>query len=126
MKLSTFFTLRGIVALAYALTLLVIPGLLLSLYGVTPDPGINLMSRFLAVELIFAGVMCLNARKFTDPAVVRSTLTSLLMAEAVGVVVALYGTLSSVFNPLGWSIFLIYGLFSLGYVYFLFIRPNNS
>jgi hypothetical protein len=126
MKISTFFILRSIVALAYALTLLVIPGLMLSLYGITPEPGINLMSRFLAVELIFAGVMCLNARKFTEPAIVRSILTSLLTAEAVGVIVAVYGTLSGVFNSLGWSIVLIYGLFSLGYVYFLFIKTRDS
>lgn len=126
MKLSIFLALRSIVALAYALTLLVIPGLMLSLYGITPDPGTNLMSQFLAVELIFAGLMCLNARKFTDPAVIRSVLTSLLVAEAVGVAVALYGPLSGVFNPLGWSIVLIYGFFTLGYVYFLFIKKPNG
>ena len=126
MKLSTLFTLRSIVALGYALTLLLIPGLMLSLYGITPDPGVNLMSQFLAVELIFAGMLCLNARNFTDPAVVRPILISLLLAEVVGVVVALYGTLSGVFNPLGWSIVLIYGFFSLGYVYYLFIKKPNG
>jgi len=126
MKLNSFLTVRSVVALAYALTLLLVPGLMLSLYGMTPGPGINMMSQFLGVELIFAGLLCLNARKFTDPAVLRAILTSLLIAEAIGVVVALYGTLSGAMNALGWSIVLIYGLFSLGYVYFLFIKQPSD
>ena len=126
MKLSSFLIVRSIVALAYALALLLVPAFLLSLYGIISTPGLNLMSRFLGVELIAVGLLCLNARKFTDPGILRAILTSLLIAEAVGVVVAIYGTLSGVFNPLGWSIVLIYGLFSLGYVYFLFIKPGDS
>ena len=121
MKISTFFTIRSLVALAYALTLL-FPGPLLSLYGIIPNPGINLISQFLGVELIAVGLLCLNARKFTDTAVLRAILTPLLIAEVIGVVIAVFGTLSGVFNPLGWSIVLIYGLFSLGYVYFLFVK----
>ena len=127
MKLSSFLIVRSIVALAYALALLLVPAFLLFLYGVISTPGLNLMSRFLGVELIAVGLLCLNARKFTDPGVLRAILTSLLIAEAVGVVIAIYGTLSGVFNPLGWSIVLIYGLFSLGYVYFLFVKkPGDS
>ena len=90
MKLSTFFTIRSFVALAYALTLLLVPGPLLSLYGITPNPGINLMSQFPGVELIAVGFLCLNARKFTDTAVLRAILTSLLIAEVIGVVIAVY------------------------------------
>jgi len=122
MKLSTFFILRGIVALGYALTLLAIPGTMLSLYGITPDPGVNLMTLFLGVELVAVGLICLSARNFSDMSVVRAILTSMLIAEAIGVVVAIYGTLSGIFNPLGWTIVLIYGLFSLGYIYYLFIK----
>ena len=126
MIISTFFTIRSLVALAYALTLLLVPGPLLSLYGITPNPGINLMSQFLGVEPIAVGFLCLNARKFTDTTVLLAILTSLLIAEVIGVVIAVYGTLYGVFNPLGWSIVLIYGLFSLGYIYFLFIKPGDS
>jgi hypothetical protein len=122
MKLSTFFILRSIVALGYALTLLVIPGTMLSLYGITPGPGVNLMTRFLGVELVAVGMICLNARYFSDISIVRAILSSMLIAEAIGVVVAVYGTLSGVINPLGWTIVLIYGLFSMGYIYYLFIK----
>jgi hypothetical protein len=122
MKLGTFFILRSIVALGYALTLLVIPGTLLSLYGITPGPGVNLMTRFLGVELVAVGLICLNARNFSDISIVRAILSSMLIAEAIGVVIAVYGTLSGVFNPLGWTIVLIYGLFSMGYIYYLFIK----
>ena len=126
MKLSTFLTVRSIVALAYALTLLFIPGLMLSLYGMTPGPGINLMSQFVGVELIAFGLVCLNARNFVDSTILRPILTSFLIAEAVGVLVAIYGTLSGAMNTLGWSIVLIYGLFSLGYVYFLFVKKVSD
>lgn len=122
MKLNSFFVVRCVVALAYALALLLVPAFLLSLYGITSTSGLNLMSRFLGVELIAVGLLCLNARKLTDPGILRTILTSLLIAETIGVVVALYGTLSGVFNPLGWSIVLIYGLFSFWYVYFLFVK----
>ena len=124
MKLNNLFILRSIVALGYALTLLVIPGTMLTLYGISPDQGTILMTRFLAVELIFAGLLCWQARKIADAAFVRSILISLLVAEAVGVVVAIYGTLSGVFTPLGWTIVLIYSFFSIGYVYFLFFKKS--
>ncbi|MDX1663649.1 MAG: hypothetical protein R3272_07640 [Candidatus Promineifilaceae bacterium] len=126
MKINDFLTLRSIVALAYGVGLLLAPAALLSLYGIAPDPGLHLMSRFLGVELLFVGLLCFSARRFTKPATVRALITSLLIAEAVGVLVALSGTLSGVFNSLGWTIVLIYGLFSLGYLYFLFVKPTVS
>ena len=126
MQRSTFLTLRGIIALAYAIPLLLIPGPLLALYGITPGPEVNLMSGFLGVELIAVGLLCLFSRNLTAADSLRAIMGSLLVAELIGLVLAVIGTLSSVFNPLGWSIALIYGTMSLGYIYFLFLQDERS
>ena len=126
MKRSTFLTIRGVIALAYAAALLLLPGPLLALYGIAPGPGINLISGFLGVELVAVGLLCLFVRNLDNVEALRAILGALLVAEFIGLVVATIGTLSGVFNSLGWSIALIYGTMSLGYVYFLFVKPEAT
>ncbi|MDX1614073.1 MAG: hypothetical protein R3300_07155 [Candidatus Promineifilaceae bacterium] len=127
MGIRNFLLLRAIIALAYAIGLLIIPAQLLQLYGVVPDVGSIAMSRFLAVELVAVGVLCLLARSLGDWSALRAVMQALLISEVIGLMVAVVVTTTGAFNALGWSIVVIYGSMSLGYVYFLFFkRPSTS
>jgi hypothetical protein len=125
MKRSTFFVLRAVIALAYALLALIVPDWLLSLYGIDVEPGALLMIRFVGVELLAVGLLLLFARNLEHQPTLRIIMGSFLAAELVGMGVAIVGTLAGPFNALGWTIVLIYGSMSLGYAYFLLAKGET-
>jgi hypothetical protein len=126
MKRSTFFVLRAVIALAYALAILIVPGWLLLLYGMDVEPGALLMARFVGVGLLAVGLLLLFARNLEHQPTLRIIMGSFLAAELVGMGVAIVGTLAGPFNMLGWTIVLIYGSMSLGYAYFLLAKGETA
>ncbi|HKZ80219.1 MAG TPA: hypothetical protein VJ124_18235 [Pyrinomonadaceae bacterium] len=46
--------------------------------------------------------------------------------NAIGVVIDLLATLSSVLNALGWSIVAVHLLFALGFAYFQFMKRSGA
>jgi hypothetical protein len=125
MKRSTFFVLRAVIALAYAVPALIVPGWLLPLYGIDAEPGALLMARFVGVGLLAVGLLLLFARNLEHQPTLRIIMGSFLAAELVGMGVAIVGTVAGPFNTLGWTIVLIYGSMSLGYAYFLLAKEET-
>ena len=125
MTLSTLLSVNAIVALAYALGLLLVPATLLKVYGITSGPGERLMAQFFGVALLAVGLLTWLARNVADPIARRAFVLALLISQAVGFVVALLGTLSGVMNVAGWSAVAIYLLLGLGYAYFQFTKSTS-
>jgi hypothetical protein len=129
MTLATLLSINAIVALAYALGLLLVPATLLKVYGITSGPGERLMAQFFGVALLAVGLLTWFSRNVVDPSAQRAFILALLISQAVGLVVALLGTLSGVMNVVGWSAVAIYLLLALGYAYFQFTKsasPSRS
>ena len=124
MKLTTLLSINAVVALAYALGLLLVPASLLKVYGLTSGPGERLMAQFFGVALVAVGLLTWLARNVADPSAQRAFILALLISDAVGLLVALLGTLSGVMNVVGWSAVAIYLLLGLGYAYFQFMKPS--
>ena len=126
MTLATLLSINAIVALAYALGLLLVPATLLTVYGITSGPGERLMAQFFGVALLAVGLLTWLARNVADPIARRAFVLALLISQAVGLVVALLGTLSGVMNVAGWSAVAIYLLLGLGYAYFQFTKSTSG
>jgi hypothetical protein len=118
MKLSTLFTLNAIIASAFGIGFILLPATTLTIYGVDPNPSINLMGQFFGVELIAVGLLCWFVKGDSDTAVIPKIMLALLIADIAGLIVSLMGTLSGIFNALGWSAVLIYLGLVAGYAYF--------
>ncbi len=126
MKLSNLLLLNSVVALVFGIGFLLIPGSVLAMYGAAPGPQINLTGQFFAVELIHVGVLAWLIRNAADILARRAVIAAGLVANLVGLVIALIGTLSGVVNSFGWSAVVIYVVLALGYAYFQFMAPGPS
>ena len=126
MKYSNLLVVNAVVALLYGVGLVLLPSTVLSLYGVTPGPAVNLASQLFGVELLHVGLICWFARNVSDGPAQRAIIIASLIGQVIGLVVALMGTLSGVFNAVGWSAVAIYLLLSLGYAYLQFMKPGRS
>ena len=126
MKFSNLLLVNAVVALAYGVGLVLLPSTLLSMYGVTPGPAVNLASQLFGVELLHVGLICWFARNVSDGTAQRALIVASLIGQAFGLIVALMGTLSGVFNAVGWSAVAIYLLLGLGYAYLQFMKPSHA
>lgn len=126
MKLSNLMVVKAIVCLGFGILLVAIPGLLMSLYGVTLHEGGILMARLYGAALL--GNLMLTWFSRTDPGseALRAAVLGLFVYDAVGLIVALVATLTGVMNALGWSVVAIYLVFTVGYGYFQFVKPIKS
>jgi len=122
MKLSTFLMIAAVVALVYALGLILMPAFMASTYGLGTSASEILLSRFFGVELLVLGLIVWLAKDLTGDSV-RPIITGNLIGNAVGTIIALMGTLSGVMNSVGWSAVAVYFLLALGFAYFQFMAP---
>jgi hypothetical protein len=126
MKLNMLMVVKAVVCLAFGVLLVVIPGLLMSLYGVTLDDGGMLMARLYGASLLGNLMLTWFSRNDPGSEALRAAVLGLFVYDAVGLVVALIAMLSGVMNALGWSVVAIYLVFTVGYGYFQFAKPSES
>ncbi len=126
MKFSNLMVIKAIVCLVFGIPLLLVPGLLLSFYGITLGPGGVFMARVYGASLLGNLMLTWFARNAADSEARRAIVLDLFIYDAIGFVVALLVQLSGLMNVLGWSIVAIYLLLALGYGYFQFVKPTAS
>src|SRR6185503_14151562 len=124
MKLRTFLIVAAVLALGYALGLILMPAFMNTTYGLGTSASEILLVRFFGVELLVLGLLTWLAKDLTG-ASVRPIITGNLVGNAVGAIVALMGTLNGVMNSAGWSAVVIYLFLTLGFAYFQFMAPDR-
>ena len=121
MKLSLFLSVKAVISIVCGLELLLIPGVMMGLAGVTLDPGGTIMARLLGALLIGSAIMCWTARN-ADPSVGREAFVlGLFAADTLGFVVVLLAQLTGLMNALGWVFVLLWFLLAAGLGYFRFM-----
>lgn len=125
MKLSTFLSIVGVVAILFGIGFVAAPADVLAQYGITADRSVVFMSRLFGGALINLGLLLWFARNIVDPLGRRSIVLAGLIGDVVGFFVALQGQMSGDVNALGWSTVIIYGLFALGFAYLQFTSKNS-
>jgi hypothetical protein len=122
MNLRTFLTVAAVVALAFALGLILMPAFMNTTYGFGTSASEILLARYFGVELLVLGVIYWLAKDFTG-ANARPLITGSLIGNAVGAYFAFMGMLGGVMNSVGWSAVAVYLLIGLGFAYFQFMAP---
>jgi hypothetical protein len=96
------FMLNAVITGGYGIALLVATGPILDLYGITPNPEGVYMARWFGVELFAIGLTTWLAKDAAESSAGRAIARALAVGYGIGVVLALWGTLSGPFNALGW------------------------
>ena len=120
MKLRTVFIFNTIVALVYALCAFIIPENTLELHGMGTDESTIWMGRFFAVELLGVGLVTWLVRDSAAGSTQRGIVLGLMLHDIVGIVIAVWATLTGGMSAVGWLPVAIYTLLGAGYAYFYF------
>jgi len=126
MKFQTLVTINAVVALIYGICFVLVPSTVLSIYGVAEGSQQQMMSQFFGVSLIALGLIMWLIRKATDSTAQRAVVLSAFIANIVGVIVSLMGTLSGVMSAVGWTAVAIYFLLWLGYASIQFKKAPSA
>ncbi len=123
MKIRTLMIVNAIVAGLFGIGFVLVPGQVLSQYGITTDAAFVLVGQLLGAAFIGFAVLTWAARNSTDSEARRAILLALFVGDAIGFIVALIAQLGGIVNALGWSTVAIYLLLAIGWGYFRFTKP---
>jgi len=128
MKLKHLLIINAIIALGYALGELFVPQTMGSIYGFkdTANPELMLTARYFGWGLLAVGLICALAANTPPSEAKQAIVKALFVAQTVGAIISLMGTINGVFNAMGWSAVVIYVFFVAGYGYFGFMKPETA
>jgi len=122
MTLQNMLLVNSAISVFSSLALLLMPAVILDLFGMTASPTDKLMIQFFGAELLGTGLITLFALNTKELRSQRSLTLSFFIIDGIGFIVALGGMLTRVMNGLGWIVVLVFLLLALGFGYFQFIR----
>ena len=123
MSYKLMFVVTAIVALAFGVGYLVVPVAVLSFFGTETTVPVQIVSRFFGSALFSLGLVLWFAKDIADTAVQKNFGYALLVGNVVGLILAVYGSMS-VIRTYSWIPILVYVLLALGYAFMLFLRPK--
>ena len=125
MKMRNVFLLNTAVSLLFALGLLLVPAVLLDLFGLPNNAGTKLLGQLIGVELLVGGLVTYYAKDSPDFNTRQGINLANFVACVVGFIVSLGGTLSGAMNSMGWVVVAFYLLLAAGFGYFQFLGPSE-
>jgi hypothetical protein len=126
MTRKRLYMLNAVIAGGYGIALLVATDPILDLYGITPNREAVYMARWFGLGLLAIGLTTWLAREAAEDAGGQAIAQALTVTYAIGVILALWGTLVGPFNALGWIAVSLNLLLGSGFAYFQFLHPMTA
>jgi hypothetical protein len=123
-KLSNLFILNAIVALVFGLGFLIIPTTVGDLYGVELSEAGYYVSRLYGAIILGLAVISWFARNAEKSDARDAVVYGFLVSWILGLAVTIYGQVAGILNELGWFNLVLFLIFSLGYLYFQFVKQE--
>ena len=120
------FVLNAVIAVGYGTALLVVTDPILEVYGITANPEGVYMARWFGLGLLAIGLTTWLARGTADSPGGHAVARALTVTYGIGVILALWGTLSGPFNALGWVAVGLNLLLGSSFAWFELIKPRTS
>ena len=126
MNLKQLFIINFFIAVFFGISCVIFASWVLKLYGLVPTDASIWTTRLVGGSILGFSSLMLFGSKAASIDVRRAIAYALLIQDLFGFIASLEIQLSGSINVLGWSSPVLYGLLSLGYAYFLFVRPSAS
>ena len=124
MTFRTLMTIKAVVCLLFGPAMVIAPGFVMSILGVTLSPDVALPAREYGAALCGNLLLCWFARNAGPSDTRRAIILALLVYDAIGFFATLYTQLTGFLNPMGWAIIVIYLFFAVGFGYLWFKKPS--
>jgi len=122
MTLRNWMSVKAVICVLFGVGFVILPGTLLSLYGISLDEAGIFITRLFGQAFILLGLLLWLARNTTEPSTQRAFALSVFVGDAIGFVVALVAQLSGIVNALGWVTVILYLILALGFGAFLIAK----
>lgn len=119
MKLNTLFIITGILGLFFGIVLLLFPGGFAEFYGGALSDSGKFNSQLQGAAYLGFAFLLLFATKAKENKALMAIVTGLSVHFVIGFVISLKWQLAGIVNAWGWSTVAIFGLLSIGYLYYL-------
>ena len=125
MKLKHLFTLNLFISIFFGIASVFFTSWSLSLYGMPPEPDVIWIGRLAGGSILGFATLMWFGRRSESRETRWAIALALLIQYVVGLSASLLVHLEVIRNIFGWSDLLVYGLLTLAYAWFLFIKPEN-
>ncbi len=126
MNLKTLFTLSAVVTILFGLGFTFAPEPLTALYGAQLTQAGIYVGQLFGSVLIGLAVIAWYARSEDRSTFLNAVLLAFFITDLLGFLLSLWVRLGGVVNELGWSSVVLYGLFTIGFGYFRFVKSGNE
>ena len=126
MKLRHLFTVNIFFAAFFGISCSLFPAWVLRIYGLGSNDAAIWTTRLVGGSILGLATLMWFGRSSADRDARRAIALALCVQDLVGTLASIEIQLRGSINTFGWSNPILYGLLTLAYVYFLFVRPADS
>ena len=117
---KTLMTIKGVLTLLFAVTMLILPGQLFSIFGIVFQAGGVLITRLFGAAFIIIGLQIYYGRNAKVSKELRSNMFSAAIGDTIALIVIVSAQLADVMNQLGWLLVITYIFSGSLFTYFFF------
>jgi len=124
MKFNQLMIIKALVCLFFGVLLMIIPDILLSIFGATLYAGGMFTAREYSSALFGNMLLCWFARNSAESDARKAIIIALFSYDFIAFIMTTITVITGVLNILGWLIVFVYLFFTIGFGYFM-IAPNK-
>ena len=124
MNYKQLMIIKALVCLFFGILLMIIPDVLISIFGANLSAGGMFTAREYSSALFGNMFLCWFARNSVESDARKAIIIALFSYDFIAFIMTAITVIAGVLNILGWLIVLIYLFFTLGFGYFL-VAPNK-
>jgi hypothetical protein len=119
MKLSTYLSVGGMIAILFGAEFLLAPAFALPQYGMPTEPHHLLQARYFGATLLTWGLITWLMREVRDDPALRALLQASAVGHVLGILISVWAVVAGLQSAMAWLSVLIYGLLLIGALYYL-------
>jgi len=124
MNFHNLMLITAIATIGFGTGFIIAPKALIALYGLSSTPAIEFSLRLYATTIFGIGALALLIRHAQDHYSQKSVLLAFFIIDFGGFLVALLANLAGLMNVLGWSLVVLFLIFSGAYAYLYIFKKS--